>query len=408
VREASREKAILHRVAPHLVEPLAFIFPARRGTSWPKWKLRLGVKLYDTLCGGRNLGRSEALDDGAVRRLLPSLDSTGLTGGVRYYDGMTQDARLVLDTLRSARHHGAILRNYVKFERAERHGDLWNSTLLDTLRNNRMQVPSRGIVNATGPWSNLLPHSRAKLRLTKGVHLVIDRQRLPIPNAVVVPDANRILFAIPWGKRVILGTTDTDYQGPIDKPVCERDDAQYVLHVIGRAFPEAQLKDADVLSTWAGLRPLVADARGRPSDISRRHEIAMTEPGWWDVTGGKLTTYRLIGEQTIDRCGRWLGKALTPSGTAQLPLLPPEQTEGVSGILPPSVTRDVVAHYCTREWAMHLDDVMIRRTSWHYYVDDPHAVAAQVAGWMAEVLGWDEAVKQRQLSNYSLLQRTPL
>jgi glycerol-3-phosphate dehydrogenase len=403
VREASREKAILQRVAPHLVEPLAFIFPARRGSSWPKWKLRLGVQLYDRLCGGHNLGRSEMLDVGDLRRRLPELDLAGVTGGVRYYDGMTNDARLVLDTLRSAHNHGAVLRNYVHFEQAERHGNVWNCALRDTRSNTRLHVQTRSLVNATGPWSSRLAQSHVKLRLTKGVHLVVDRQRLPIPDAVVVPDGDRILFAIPWAARVILGTTDTDYAGPLDDPLCDRDDAQYVLDVFRKAFPALALNASDVKATWAGLRPLVADARGRPSDVSRRHQITMSEPGWWDVTGGKLTTYRLIGEQTVDSIARWLGGRLPASATAQRPLVEPSDTEGVSGILPPPVSRGAVAHYCAREWAEHLDDVMVRRASWHAYVENPLAVATQVAGWMGESLGWDEATRQQQLRRYGEL-----
>ena len=128
-----------------------------------------------------------------------------------------------------------------------------------------------------------------------------------MPDAVVMAEGDRILFAIPWGERVILGTTDTDYHGPLGEPTCDDADIEYVFEVTNAAFPAAKLTKADLVSTWAGLRPLVADRNGNPSDISRRHEVKMNEPGWWDVTGGKLTTYRLMAEETVNAIAKYLG-----------------------------------------------------------------------------------------------------
>ena len=146
---------------------------------------------------------------------LPGLNAENLTGAVRYYDGLTNDSRLVLDTLRSAAAHGAIISNYTRLEEASPHGDPWRCRVWRrALRPRATKSARRAIVNATGPWAPSLPQARIRLRLTKGVHLVIDRERLPVPDAVVMPDGRRILFAIPWGRRVILGTTDTDYRRP--------------------------------------------------------------------------------------------------------------------------------------------------------------------------------------------------
>jgi glycerol-3-phosphate dehydrogenase len=255
------------------------------------------------------------------------------------------------------------------------------------------------VVNATGPWSPTLPQSSIRLRPTKGVHLVIDRGRLPVPDAVVMTDGPRILFAIPWGQRVILGTTDTDYDGPLESPRTEPDDIAYVLGIVNRTFPRAGLDRGDVRATWAGLRPLIADAQGRPSDISRAHEIHVPRPGWIDVAGGKLTTYRLIAEQVVDRALRELNVKASPCRTAKEPLLP-SPAVAHSGIVPPEPSPECVRHYCTDEWAVHLDDVMTRRTGWRYYRDDASAVAEQVAGWMAEVLGWDAARTRSELAQY--------
>jgi len=154
------------------------------------------------------------------------------------------------------------------------------------------------------------------------------------------------------------------------------------------------------MSTWSGLRPLVADRRGHPSDVSRRHEIKMGEPGWWDVTGGKLTTYRLMAEQVVDQLVAYLDRRVGPCRTAREALLEPGESDAVSMILPPPVTEEVVQHYCRNEWAVRLEDVMVRRTSWRYYHRDHEGIAERVAGWMADALRWDEVKRQDELGTY--------
>ncbi len=406
VHEASVEKKVIHHIAPHLADPLPFIFPTYRGNKdWVLWQLKIGVKIYDLLCGGRNLGKSTWLSKDAVLEVVPGLSATGLNGAVRYYDGFTNDARLAIDTLRSAAAAGATVLNYCRYENATR-AEFWGCELEDCLARETFKVRARAVVNATGPWADGLPHSSVKLRATKGIHLVVDHGRVPVPETVVMSEGKRILFAIPWGERTILGTTDTDYEGPLDDVRADVSDIDYVLRVTNQFFPGAKLSNADVISAWAGLRPLVADPNGKPSDISRAHEILNPEPNWWDVAGGKLTTYRLMGEQTVDRIVKklralkQLNGALKPCRTADEPLLPPAETEGLSGILPPEFGRRVVEHYVASEWAVHLDDVMVRRTSWHYYFRDAAAKAEQVADWMAEALGWTQAERATELGRY--------
>jgi len=204
-------------------------------------------------------------------------------------------------------------------------------------------------------------------------------------TVAVTAEGPRILFAIPWGERTILGTTDTDYAGDLDSPGVDASDVRYILDVANRTFPAAGLTPADVTSTWAGLRPLIADPSGRPSDISRAHQIHMTEPGWLDVAGGKLTTYRLMAEQAVDRVVDFLKFRAAPCATATEPLLPTAGDARFSGVVPPDVSREAVEHYCRHEWAVHLDDVMIRRSGWRHYVDDPAAVERRVLGWMEEI-----------------------
>ncbi len=405
VWEASHEKCLLNRLAPHLAVPLPFVFPAWKGGKWPAWKLRVGVRLYDLLCGRRNLGPSRWLAAAELREYVPGLDPHGLLGAVEFYDGQTNDARLVIDTLRSAARAGAIVGNYVKSEAAERENDQWRCRLRDQLSGTESEVCARAVVNATGPWAESLPQNSIPLRLTKGVHLVVDRARLPVPAALIVPEGKRLLFAIPWGERVILGTTDTDYQRRIENVRTEEADVEYVLRAINCALPEVRLTADDVIRTWAGLRPLIAARRngspGTPSDISRAHQIRMAQPGWFDLAGGKLTTYRRMAEQLVDRVVRFLQIPARPSLTAAEPLLPPEEHASASGVLPPRVEEQLVSYYCKHEWAVHLGDVMRRRTSWHFYRTDAPQVARQVADWMAGLFGWSDAEKAGELAAYA-------
>ncbi len=410
VHEASVEKKIVHGIAPHVSEPLPFIFPTYRGNKdWVLWQLKIGVKIYDLLCGGRNLGNSTWLSKGEVLKSVPSLTPEGLNGAVRYYDGFTNDARLAIDTLRSAAKQGGTIVNYCRYENATRDAaaGLWIVTVRDELSGKSFQIRARTVVNATGPWADGLPHSSVKLRVTKGVHLVVERARVPVPDTVVMTEGKRILFAIPWGDRTILGTTDTDYDGSLEHIVASAEDIRYVLKITNQFFPGARLVTEDVISSWAGVRPLVADPNGKPSDISRSHEILNPEPAWWDVAGGKLTTYRLMAEQTVDRIVKALksangssSAAFQPCRTAHEPLLSPDETKGVSSILPPEFNRRAVEHFLAREWAVHLDDVMVRRTSWHHYYRDAYTKAEQVADWMAELLGWSEAQRSAEIERY--------
>ena len=406
VREASNEKKILHRIAPHLAEPLAFIFPAYNGTRWPLWQLRLGVKMYDLLCSGKNLGKSGALTRDEVLNRVPELDPDGLTGAVRYFDALTNDARLVIDTLRSAKKKGAVILNYLQFKSAVRDSGVWMCELEEKLQPRKYIVRARAILNASGPWTEQLMQSRVKLRLTKGIHIVFERRYLPIPEAVALAEGNRLLFLIPWGKRVIAGTTDTDYTGSLDDVRATADEIDYLLQAIKEYFPSVRLSRADILSTFAGLRPLISRNNRAPSAIPRAHQLRTPEPGWWDLAGGKLTTYRLMAEQAVDQIIKWLAGSKKLNGkwercrTAEEQLLEAAESDGISGILPPKFDREVVKHYCLEEWAVHLEDVMLRRSGWHYYFRDAREKAEQVADWMTELLEWTAETRMAELELY--------
>jgi len=402
VREASREKVFLSRMAPHLSQPLPFVFPSWKGGGRPLWRLAAGVQLYELLSGGRNLGLSSVYSASRLLAEIPGLRSEGLIGGVRYFDALTNDARLVIDTLRSADRAGALLLNYARFNSSDRRGGGWRCSVRDELSADTFELQARTVVNATGAWAGGLARSRVRLRLTKGSHIVTYRSRLPVATAVVLSRGDRILFVIPWGERVILGTTDTDYAGDPAEVRTDASDIEYILGVVNSAFPHARLTTADLISSWAGVRPLIANTRtatGTPSDISRRHEISVAEPGWIDVAGGKLTTYRLMAQQVVDRLGGFLDAQFRRSRTAETPLLAVADTP-FSGILPPPLTAEVVRRCCRDEWAIHLDDVLLRRTSWHFYHSNHSEIAQTVARWMADELDWDAGQAQRELERY--------
>jgi glycerol-3-phosphate dehydrogenase len=404
VREASIEKRILHRIAPHLAQPLPFVFPAYAGTQWPLWQMRVGVKLYDLLCNGKNFGKSKSLSRSELLSQIPQLASDGLKGGVRYFDAFTNDARLVLDTLRSAVVNGATILNYARFKTANRDSGHWTCELNDQVEGQKCVVQTRTILNATGPWAELLPHSSVKLRLTKGVHIVIERTHVPTSAAIAITQGKRLLFILPWGERLIVGTTDTDYSNSLDdvRPLTE--DIDYVLSAVNQYFPRTALNRTHVLSAWAGLRPLIAEPNGAPSEIPRSHQLRNPEPGWWDLAGGKLTTYRFMAEQTVDEISQWLkrtaGVEAGPCQTAEQPLLTSAETQGISGILPPEFRREAVEHYCSAEWAIHLEDIMWRRTGWQHYLPNVTNKAEQVADWMQTSLGWSSEIRAAELKRY--------
>lgn len=400
VHEASVEKKTIHKIAPHLGEPLGFVFPTYRDGR-PLWQLRIGVKLYDLLCGGRNFQPSRGFTRDETLAMLPALDPHDLRGSVRYFDALTNDSRLVIDTLRSAERHGATVLNYVQFKDAVRSGNEWRCELADRASPGAtpasLTVRARTIVNATGPWADKVPHSSVKLRLSKGIHIVIDRKRLTIPSAVVITEGKRILFVLPWGDRIIIGTTDTDYRGAPENVAVDAPDVAYVLRTVNEFFPTLALRESDIISSWAGIRPLIANPDGSPSDISRAHQIKTPEPGWWDIAGGKLTTYRLMSEQAVDQIVKHLGAPAAPCRTADEPLLPDAAATNYSGIVPPPVTRAAVEHYVRHEWARRLDDLLLRRSGWHYYNRQTDATLAQIAGWMADACGWSPAQRDSEL-----------
>lgn len=335
VFESVQERAILTKLAPHLVRPVPFLFPIYKGDRNGLFKMRLGLTLYEMLAFYKIYKRHRVYRTAAVQGMEPGLNDTNLKGAVTYYDCMTNDARLTLETLVAAHQRGAVIGNYIRVTDLSRRDNagLHTATIADSFSGQRFTLQARAVVNAGGPWSDsvrqlLADGRRAKIRPTKGVHLVVPRFRLPVNHAVVMSSAEdkRIIFAIPWPNATIIGTTDTDYEADIDDIIADGADIDYLLRITNQFFPESKLCKADIIATWAGVRPLIDEGDdANASAVSREHEIVVDDDGLVSILGGKLTTYRHMAGEVVDVVVDELEKAgitleLTKSSTRDTPL----------------------------------------------------------------------------------------
>ncbi len=335
VFESVSERRILMDLAPHLVNPLGFLFPVYRGSKHNLLVIRAGMWLYDGLSLFRSPKRHRQLSPADVEREEPALKQKGLKGAPLYFDCSTDDARLTLENAIDAARHGAIITTHARATSfLTSKGRIRGARVTDAFSGESKEVRAKAVVNATGPWTDAtLALAGGKLapmlRPTKGVHAVVMRERLPLTHAVVCfhPSDQRVLFAIPWGDRTYFGTTDTDYEGdPVDV-AASHDDVRYLLRVATEYFPDAALVEDDVISTWAGLRPLIAENEAASeSEVSREHKIVLGSDGLITIAGGKLTTYRRMSAEIVDTAVRFLelhreiSGELRPSRTEKDPL----------------------------------------------------------------------------------------
>lgn len=318
VYESLRERGVLLRIAPHLVRPIPFVTPLRRVRD--RLPIGVGLTLYDALAMGRNIASHRRVGEEEVVRLAPGLRPSP---GYVYWDCRTDDARLVIEIIRRAARQGALVTNHAEVVGLLGDGSVRGARVAASDRS--LEIQARVTVNATGVWADrvhaLADPNTPRLRPSKGVHLVFDRARLPIRSAVAVPSLvayGSFFVLIPWGPRVYVGPTDTPYEGSIEDPTVEPDDVSVILASLERAFQGA-VTEADVLATWSGVRPLLDSGPGETRDLSRRHVVLDGPPGLITVTGGKLTTYRSIAEQVVDRACRLLRRG-GRARTAHLPL----------------------------------------------------------------------------------------
>lgn len=309
VFEALSERRRLFEIAPHLVHPLRFVIPLYKGGRVGPFLMGLGMWLYDALALFETPEPHEYLSPREAHERLPALRTADLRGAYAYSDAYMDDDRLVLETLRSAAAFGAVIVNYVKAESAEmQNGKVVAIGARDTRAGGgEIKIRARHFVSTVGPWTDqvapkLVGEWRPKMRPSKGVHLTFQKERLPLHLAVVMGAEERIVFGIPRHEMVIVGTTDTDYKGDPADVHTSREDVDYLLAVIGRYFPGAEIQESDIVASYAGVRPLVDDRAISESKTSREHQILLDPHNVTFVMGGKYTTYRLIAEQTVATC----------------------------------------------------------------------------------------------------------
>ncbi len=453
VFESSAERRTLRRIAPHLVRPLAFVWPVYAGARVPRWKLTAGLALYDLLALFRNVGRHERLSAAGVLACEPTLATHGLTGGARYWDAATDDARLTLANIRSAIAAGAVVLNHARVVSLSSVGDrVDGAEVVDVTTGDRIPVRARVVVNATGPWSDAVERlaggaRRPAVRGSKGVHVCVARDRLRNTGAVTViaPQDGRVMFILPSGDFTIIGTTDSYEVVAPEEVRASEADVSYLLDAANQYFPGARLGRDDLVSAWAGLRPLMASdgADGNPGSASREHVISSRVAGLVSVTGGKLTTYRAMASQVVDAVQRALGARRTASRTARLPLAGGDIADVPAEIAAATtLTGDVsiatrlvhahgsewrsvwaladidaslaeraepsrpylmaeLRHAVSQELACTLGDLLIRRTPIAFETrDNGRSVARRVAPHVARWLGWSDDDARAAIAAY--------
>lgn len=328
VREALHERTTLLHNAPHLARPLAFVMPSYK--CWETPFYGVGLKMYDALAGKAGLGATEFLNSYKTQQCLPGVKAQGLKGGVKYWDGQFDDARLALALARTAASQGALLLNYCPVtELIHEQGKVAGVRCQDAETGVSYTVKAKCVVNATGVWVDEIRHkdgaatgrsTQAMVAPSQGVHLVVDSDFLPGEHALLVPKTQdgRVLFAVPWLGKVILGTTDTPRRDLAREPAAFAEEVEFILGEAGKYLSRAPQR-SDVRSIWVGLRPLVRPPEnegGNTKKISREHTVLVSPSGLVTVTGGKWTTYRAMAEDVLDKCVE----------TALLPRLPPSET----------------------------------------------------------------------------------
>jgi len=379
VAESCRERAILQRLAPHLVRPVPFLFVVYDGDVRPLWKLRIGMTLYDLLALYRNTAPHRALTPAATLAREPRLRRTGLRGAVQFYDCQEDDARFCLDNILHAADLGAVCANYCGVT-----GFVQQTDRVLTARTADFDIRARWFINATGPWVDRLT-PQVQLSPTKGVHLLLA-ERLDHGVFWQARDG-RLVFVIPWLDGAILGATDTDFSGDPATARADERDQEYLLGELQRTLPGIQ---PDVITTFAGIRPLLQSAAS-PSARSREHRIVRVAANLLTVAGGKYTTYRAIAAEVLDliRPGK--------SQTARTPLpqhRPPPAGEPIADT--PAVFESDIRYARDVEMAQTLSDVMRRRTSLALSRHGGREVAERVAA----ILFADPEQRRRQVAEY--------
>lgn len=306
VFEALSERKTLFEIAPHLVHPMRFMIPLFKDSRVSFFTMGLGMWLYDVLSLFQAPEIHKKLSAKETMQTQQELKSSNLVGSYIYYDAYMDDDRLTIETIRSASQFGATIGNYLKVQSIFKSKDHYLVDIEDLIDHSRIQLKTKQIISCTGPWTDIFGSQvgknwKKRLRPTKGIHLIFPRKKLPLHQAVVMgaEKSNRIVFGIPRGDYVIIGTTDTDFSADPATVHSEKADVDYLLQVLKSYFPNAQLSISDILSSYSGVRPLVKDDSDTPNTTSREHLIFKDPLGIVHVTGGKYTTYRKMAEDAV-------------------------------------------------------------------------------------------------------------
>ena len=450
VREALHERELsLTTLAPHLVKPLPFLFPLTK-RWWERPYIAAGIFLYDRLGGAKSVPGQKHLTKAGALRLAPGLKRSSLIGGIRYYDTVVDDARHTMTVARTAAHYGAVVRSSTQVVALLREGDrVVGVRVRDSENGEVTEVRGHVVVNATGVWTDEIQalskqRGRFRVRASKGVHIVVPRDRIVSEVAIILRTERSVLFVIPWGTHWIIGTTDTEWNLDLAHPAATKVDIDYLLDHVNTVLATPLTYD-DIDGVYAGLRPLLAGERDDTSKLSREHAVAVPAPGLVAIAGGKYTTYRVMGEDAIDAASEFVPARVAPSITEKVPLLGADgyfalvnQAERVGAYygLHPYRVRHLLDRYgsligevlamaedkpellgpiteapvylkveavyaVAAEGALHLEDIMARRM--RISIEYPHRgvdCALEVAEVVAPILGWDADDIQREVDTY--------
>ena len=450
VREALHERELmLTRIAPHLVKPVSFLYPLTH-RIWERPYVGAGLTLYDRMSGARSVPRHTHLTRSGALRLCPALKPSALTGAVRYYDAQTDDARHTMMVARTAASYGATVLNSAEVIGFSHAGErIVGVRVRDAETHAEVDVRASAVINATGVWTDDIQtlaggRGRFHVRASKGVHIVVPRDRINSETGLILRTDTSVLFVIPWNTHWIIGTTDTDWSLDKAHPAASRTDIDYLLHHVN-AVLSVPLTRADIQGVYAGLRPLLAGESEETSQLSREHAVARPQPGLISIAGGKYTTYRVMAADAVDAAREDIGGAVPDSVTEHIPLVGAEGYPAMINqidflakrhALPVwrlrhlldrygSLTDEVLAqatdrpellrplagaeeyltveplYATTHEAALHLDDLLTRRTRISIETPDRgEAAAFGVAELVADTLGWDSNRVSNEVEAY--------
>jgi glycerol-3-phosphate dehydrogenase len=461
VRTVGQERAVVHRLAPHLVVPEKMLLPLVKKGTYGAWATSVGLWVYDWLAGVAKAERRQMLDRQQTLQQEPLLNPDKVIGGGLYVEYRTDDARLCIENIKTAYRYGATLLNYARVTAFlyDDQGKVSGATIQDQLGGQQFDLQASCVVNATGPWVDTLRAEDGSLQhkhlfLTKGIHLVVSQQKFPLQQAVYFDIPNgRMIFAIPRHDKVYIGTTDTAFEGNLEEPEITTADLQELLDAIPVMFPQVRLSLADIESTWSGLRPLIFEEGKSPSELSRKDEVFISPTGLVSIAGGKLTGYRKMAQKVVDLVVKRSPKksGIKPCQTQHLQLSAEsfqdyaEVTAFIQQLAQDLEQRQLPAHYAgvlvhlfgkaaqaivqrwgeyrqqgiettpalfkaafDHCWATEMialpDDFARRRTALMYF--DMEALTQQlpnIIDWFAEAWLWDEAQKLTALKQLQVL-----